>query len=155
VTPSAPPERELARRLVVREIGEQDTPTATLAATDRVLRQLDEHLARWFGRDGSRAVLARGLDRARAAHPLLTDATLARSDERLLIALAERARDASPEEVREALMATIAAVIALLTRLIGGDMVARLVRQLEPDRTFERPAHDDTTKTPDEEAPSD
>ena len=46
------PEHELARRVLARLAGEHAAAAETVAATDRALRQLHEHLAHWLGRDG-------------------------------------------------------------------------------------------------------
>lgn len=127
----------MARRLLAAETGAHGTPGDAVAATSRVLGQLHEELAIWFGRDGSQAVLARALDRARAGHPaLLSDARLEFQGEHrrpTLSGLTELAGTHDPVEVTAALVALIAAVLALLGRLIGADLVARLVQQAWPN----------------------
>jgi hypothetical protein len=169
VTPTSSPERALARRLLARETGAHATPGEAVAASDRLLRPLHAQLAHWLGQDGSHAVLARALDRTRVGHPSLADATLDPRGERLLAVPADSIRDRDSAEVTEALVALISALLALLTRLIGADLVTRLLQQVWPNGTLddvwsETPgslpdevrmtARADEMRTPNEDAPS-
>lgn len=133
MTTSDSRENEIARRLLAREAAERDAPGGPVAAAERVLTKLHAHLARWLGADGSHAVLARALDRARPGHRALADARIEPRGERALTGLTTNAPAADVTEVSEALAAVIAAVITLLTRLIGADLVARLLQQTWPD----------------------
>jgi hypothetical protein len=141
VTATSPADRELARRLLACEAIETDTPTDS---ADRVLRRLHKHLASWFGRDGSHAVLARALDRTRADHPALADARLELGGERLLTGAHGQASENNLSDIGAALVALVAAVIGLLTRLIGPDMVMRLVDQVWPGAASDKPGEDVT-----------
>jgi hypothetical protein len=135
VTPASSPERALAHRLLAREGGAHATPGEAVAASDRLLRQLHAQLARWLGRDGSHAVLARALDRTRADHQSLAGATLDPRGPRLLV-VGESLRDRDPAEVTEALVVLLTAVLDLLTRLIGAELLSRLLLQAWPNGTI-------------------
>jgi hypothetical protein len=139
VTATSPADRELARRLLARETGEHWTPTDS---ADQVLRQLHTHLGRWFGSAGSDALLARALDLTRADHPALVDARLELGGDRLLTGVRAQAPDNNPADISAALVALVAAVIGLLTRLIGADIVMRLVEQVWPGAVSDNPVYD-------------
>ena len=72
------PDHELARHLLESESGGHDEPAEAVAAAERVLQRMHEHLARWFGPDGIHALLSRALAEARDAHPALADVQIAR-----------------------------------------------------------------------------
>jgi hypothetical protein len=136
VTPTPSPERALARRLLAREAGAHQAPGETVAAADGVLRQLHAHLAGWLGSDGSQAILARALDRTRVGHAALAGASLDVRGEPLLAVRTEHAGDRDPAEVTDAVVTLIATALALVTRFIGADLLARLLEQAWPNETF-------------------
>jgi hypothetical protein len=123
--------QELARLLLVLETPESPDARQAIAGAEQVLEQLRVQLARWFGADGAHALLARALDRARAEQPALASAVLESHGRVRLSSLAENSGD-SLEQLTSALTLVVAAVLTLLTRLIGADMVARVVQQAWP-----------------------
>lgn len=133
------PDHDLARRLLMREAGGSDETAAMLAAAERVLERLREHLARWFGPDGIDALVNRALSHARRDHPALADVRLVHDGEQLRMGPTDGGSARDPVEMAEALAALIAACIALLERLVGGDMVERLLHQLWPDELRKEP----------------
>jgi hypothetical protein len=131
VTPPSPYD-ETARRMLAREATGSDTQEAQIAAAERVLGRLQEHLLRWFGPDGFHAVLSRALATARKAHPALAHVRIEQRGEWRLAELAASAHKYHPADFRDALLALVAATLALLSRLIGDDLVRRLLQQAWP-----------------------
>lgn len=123
--------QELARLLIVLETPESPDAAQAIAGAEQVLEQLRVQLARWFGADGAHALLARALDRARAEQPALASAVLESRGRVRLSSLAKSAED-SLEHLTASLTLVVSAVITLLTRLIGADLVARVVEQAWP-----------------------
>ena len=123
---------ETARRLLASEATASDTQEAQIAAAERVLGRLQEHLLRWFGPDGFHAVLSRALATARKDHPALAHVRIEPRSEARLTELATNARTYRLAELHDALQALLAAMIALLTRLIGDDLVRRLLQEAWP-----------------------
>jgi hypothetical protein len=129
-TPS--PYDETARRMLAREATASDSPEAQIAAAERVLGRLQEHLLRWFGPEGFHAVLSRALATARKGHPALAHVRINPRGEAWLTELTANAHAYRPAELRDALVALVGATIALLSRLIGDDLVRRLLRHVWP-----------------------
>jgi hypothetical protein len=129
---------ELALRLLRRE-GASDSSgcTVVIAAADRVLRRLQSELGRWFGAEGFHALLLRALDRARVGNELLAGVRIpldgGDAEAHLLDGLFDGLRQEEPTAVLDATAAVVAATIALLGRLVGDDMAARLLQQSWPD----------------------
>ena len=129
-------EYAVARKLLAREVASELTPPDAFTATARILGDMHEQLALWLGRDGSQAVFARALDRARAHHAALAEVRLDFTEDSrriMLTAVGKSGSNPDRPEIAAALAAFIAAVIALLTRLIGAQLVARLLGQLLPE----------------------
>jgi hypothetical protein len=111
---------------------------AVVAAAERVLQHLRTHLARWFGSEGFRALLLRAIDRTRRPFPALAR-PLPPFEEGEgvgvlgLDELFDNLKSCSTQETRDATVALIAAVIALLGRLVGEDVAVRLVLQSWPE----------------------
>lgn len=128
-------EHDLARRLLASELVASGAPLDSIGACEGALRRVRERLARWLGPDGSDAVFARALDRARVAHPALADVRVsALADWSISASIAAKYMH-DPAAVTEALLVLMAGVLALLTQLIGGDLVDRLLHELSPDDT--------------------
>jgi hypothetical protein len=135
-TPSTPlPERALAQHVLSSEMRGRERPEESVAAAERVLGDLHAKFADWFGVDGSSAVLARAVDRARAQDPGLGEVTAGAYGEYHLDGLAERVEARDVAAVHETCVALLAAVFALLARLIGFDLVSRLTLQIWPERS--------------------
>jgi hypothetical protein len=125
------PDHELARRLLESESGGREEPAEIGAAAERVLQRLHEYLARWFGRDSIQALLTRALAEARDAHPALAAVEIAPDRVLHLKGLSAGSTNAGDAvETTAAVVALISSTVAVLTRLIGEDMVARLLDQI-------------------------
>ena len=138
---------EIARSLLEREARALGAPDDFVGAAESVFRRLHDHLARWFGFEGYDALVARTIDRARVAHPVLRTASsspagsgngIARERARL-VGLAASLRSASGEESSAALVSLLGTFISLLGRLVGDDMAMQLILQSWPDDGMHSP----------------
>lgn len=97
-----------------------------LTAATRVLADLEHGMRRWVGVEGYGALLRRAVADTRPTHPALhavPGLPLAASD-------APFARSYGAEEVSAAMVALLAALMALLGRVIGDDLAAGLVEHI-------------------------
>jgi hypothetical protein len=117
---------DAARRLWARAAGNGSAPQEVGAAADRMCAQLRVGLGRWIGAEGYRALLERALGLARAEHPALGGLSCLGGDGAMMAAV--RAHGAG--EVTAGLVASVAALIELLGRIIGEEMAVRLVEQV-------------------------
>jgi hypothetical protein len=127
-------EHNLAGRVLTGALGAHFESADAVAATERALGQLHEQLTDWMGREGSYAVLARALDRARPSHPALADARVdfhGSPPRPRLTGLTGRVGD-DPAATLGALVSLLGGVLSLLTRLIGANLVSRLAQQTWP-----------------------
>ena len=99
------------------------------AATERVFGRVSANLSRWFGVDGTDALFARALTRAKADNPALATVRYSRQSGIAVEGLSESAHIHGPGAVADAAAAILTALIELLGRLIGPDMAMRLVEQ--------------------------
>lgn len=137
--PPSPTADALARRLIAAAGVAQPGQSARtpLSASERALDDLAEALGRWFGPHGYHALLVRALAQARLEHPALADVTPGDPFSPALGGLAEAAAAHGAEAAVDAAQAVLAAVIALLGRVVGDDMVQYLV---EPRMDVTAPA---------------
>ena len=93
---------------------------------------MSENLSRWVGIEGSNALVARALARARADHPALSNVRYTSQSAVCLDGLAESARLHGAGAATDGVVAILTALIDLLGRLIGEDLAMRLVEQSVP-----------------------
>ena len=121
----------LARELVARAAKVTATSTTSgdsiRAASERTCRVLSRSL----GASGFHALLTRSLEQARQEHPLLVDLRVRKLPEAMLGGLPELDAAHGGPAVDAALGAMLVVLLELLGRLIGDDMVARLVDQAD------------------------
>lgn len=98
-----------------------------LGASVRALDRLSEALARWFGAFGYHALLARAFAHARLEHPALAGVTVGDPHSPALAGLEAATAAHGVDAVAKGAEAVLAAVIALLGRVVGDDMVPYLV----------------------------
>lgn len=119
--------QELTRRLVARASAGSEAPDgsalAVLAACERTYRELTRRL----GQTGSNALLTRALAQAQAAHPVLKEIRIAGTSKTSLDGVTEAVQAHGVSKVAAGLEATLENLLELLSRLIGADMVVRLV----------------------------
>lgn len=129
---------EVARRILARDslarahgTGSATAETAILAL-QRSCTRVTDALRNSMGDAGCAALLARALARTEGAHPVLKDLH-GRADEGIrLDSIAASANAHGVESVTAAIEALIGAVVDILTRLIGDDMVLRLLEHDGP-----------------------
>ncbi|HEY8176797.1 MAG TPA: hypothetical protein VIF32_13940 [Gemmatimonadaceae bacterium] len=125
---ATPTSLQIARRLLAREAapGKGREPKIDVATLQRTVASVSESLRDAMGEDGSTALLARALARTEAAHPALKK--MRRLNEGSIqldvVASIEAHNVATATAAVEALLA---ALIDILSRLIGEEMAIRLV----------------------------
>jgi hypothetical protein len=102
------------------------TPEEIAAAAEQGCARLRAVLTRWIGSDGYRALVDRALEQARAGHPAIAGLQCQAGD---MQGVAAAVGMHSAAEVREGILALVARLIDLLSRLIGEEMATRLVEQ--------------------------
>jgi hypothetical protein len=121
--------RDLTRRLIARAAAQAKTSNGAAppvyAATERACRQLSRSL----GPSGFNALLRRALAHTEIEHPLLKEIRLGRPTEPFLGGVTAIAATHGEAAVITALEAMLETLFGLLGRLIGDDMVPRLVEQ--------------------------
>lgn len=128
--------RQLTHRLISRApalgsapeiVASHETPDdvarAVVATSERACRELSRSL----GATGFNALLTRALKQAEGEHPLLAEIRLGRNADPILGNATEILRMHGAPAVVAALEAALETMFSLLGRLIGDDMVARLV----------------------------
>jgi hypothetical protein len=131
VTDTVSPEYALATRALAMEESRGD-PGDPVAAGDRALGRLRDHLVLWFGPDGVRALFARAISRAAVVHPMLAEVRPSPQDGRHLDRIATPAPGERTEYVREAMVMLLATLFALGSRLVGHDLVVLAANQIWP-----------------------
>ena len=127
-----------ARALAAEELGLTGSGDP-VAAGERALARLRQQLLLWFGPDGVHALFARAINRAAVVHPMLAAVRPSPHDGRQLDRLIHRPSATGDDDAREALTMLLAAVFALLARLVGSDLVELVTTQIWP----EDEGHDD------------
>jgi hypothetical protein len=139
---------EVARRILARDTlpavdgtGSAPPGTANLALQRSCIRVTDA-LRHSMGDAGCAALLARALMRTEGAHPVLKELH-GRGDEGIrLDGIAACADVHGIDTVRAAIEALIAALVDILTRLIGDDMAIRLLDHDGPQPRGRGGAHE-------------
>jgi hypothetical protein len=132
MTDTVSPEYALATRALAAEES-QGNSHDPVAAADRALGRLRDHLVLWFGPDGVRALFARAISRAAVVHPMLAEVRPSPQAGRHLDRIVAPEPDERAEYVREALVMLLATLFALLSRLVGHDLVVLAANQIWPD----------------------
>ena len=136
-------ERTLAELVLACERARHAGAADSLVAGEEALRLLSERLILWFGEDGVRALMARAINRASVNYPVLADVRPAPLDGRQLDRLGDGDGADASESLREALVELLRNLFVLLSRLLGIDLVSRLVSQVWPESAD---ASDDTSE---------
>jgi hypothetical protein len=129
MAPVTPTVQQMTSRLIAREPGSRDTPDATVAAAQAACERLNRELSRWVGANGSLALFTRALAEARAAHPVLAAIRVRTRSQASLEGVPETIQKHGAAATADGLTSLLATLLELLGRLIGDDMVMRLVEQ--------------------------
>jgi hypothetical protein len=125
-TPESTAARELARRLLERETAGATEAAGLGAAMQRAYTRVSRTLRRFVGDDGYRALLVRALVRADAKHAMWKD--VRRNDAaEIHLDVASAVDGHGAVMVGEALESLFAALVEILSDLIGADMVRNLL----------------------------
>ena len=119
--------RQLTRRLVARASENGAAPTHAAHAAQVASERACRDLARCLGQAGFNALLTRALAQAETEHPVLKEIRLDRHSEHMLGETAAIVEAHGARAVAAGLEAMLEAMFSLLGRLIGDDMVPRLV----------------------------
>jgi hypothetical protein len=130
-----PSVRELTRHLVGRAAPPGDGPDGALRAVHQACEMTYLALARSLGIAGTKVLLTRAIAQSRAEHPLLKEIRVGGQPEPGLEGVAELVAAHDAAAVTAALEAVLETLLGLLGRLIGNDMVPRLVEQDGPVET--------------------
>jgi len=123
---------DLARRLVARETANGDAADGAARAAQAACERTYRELTRTVGPTGSLALLTRALAQAQSKHPLLREVRIGRVSERALDGVTDALEAHGASDVAAGLEAVLEQLVNLLGRLIGYDMVPRLVEQNAP-----------------------
>jgi hypothetical protein len=135
---SSPAARTLARELLEREMtGGTETP-ALSAALSRLQTRASGNLRRSLGEDGYNALRARAMARMHAELPGLKDLGLLDADGVHLNDIVKAIDGHGAAVVNAAFESLLAALVDILSDLIGADMVRNLLDHDEPPRVADR-----------------
>ena len=121
--------QQLTSRLIAREEGTRDTPDALVGAAQAACERLNRELSRWVGANGSLALFTRALAEARAQHPVLAEVRIRTRSAASLEGVPETVQKHGAAATADGLTSLLVTLLELLGRLIGDDMVMRLVEQ--------------------------
>jgi hypothetical protein len=124
--------QELTRRLVAKAAAENGAAGATAHAYQIASERACRELSRSLGAAGFNALLTRSLALAEADYPLLKGVRVGRSGETMLGGLDDLVAQNGAPNVDAALECMLATMLGLLGRLIGDDMVPRLLERIVP-----------------------
>ena len=117
-----------------------------VAAGERVLQRLNEHLVRWFGPDGVDALTYRAVERTQKSYPAMAQVRHQTHVPLQLTSVLEGV-DAvggpSSAELVESIASLIATILSLIGRLVGDDMTRHLVMQIWPESSGDELSNND------------
>ncbi len=123
----------LARRLVMIEARGLDRPEELAEAGERAWERLRRRLTVLIGPEGFDALFARALALSRSDYPMLAGIQYEAANGYGLTGLREIAHERAPTDVLNATVIVTANFLAVLARLIGVDLVVRLMREAWPE----------------------
>ena len=123
---------ELARRLVAREVA-QEEPGAGVFAAQAACEQTYRAFARSVGAAGAHMLLSRALGKTSLTHPLLKNIRIEGMSELGMRGVSDIVRNHGEHATTAALQALLETFLGLLSQLIGEDLVAKLTEQIAPD----------------------
>lgn len=139
MTADRPAVQQLTRRLIDRE-APGDTPAKQAAAVHSACERVAHDLSRWVGTHGCEVLFTRALTESRTEHPVLATIRVRSELEPGLDGVPESIQANGAAETATALESLLVTLFELLGRLIGDDMVMRLLGR----GVQENPQSDDT-----------
>lgn len=133
-SPRIPDSVHTARRLLASDAppAGEESQAAIAAALQQTCLRVCGNLSDSFGDDGCNALFARALARAEAQHPTLRELRRAGQDTIHLEGVAGTAALHGVVPVSAAIEALLAALIDILSRLIGEDMARQMIDNEAP-----------------------
>jgi hypothetical protein len=123
---------DLANKIVAAEVGDPSSAEQVAAAAVTICEDLTRGLAGIVGRVGIQTLLDRSLTLTRAVYPWIASAG-ASSDASRWAPLHDCLAEQDAATAHEAFTAFLASCVALLGRLIGDALVARLLHDIWPE----------------------
>ena len=120
----------MVHRLVARDAASGDVPEHAVTTVVEVCERTYAELGRWLGSSGSHALFTRVLAQTRRAYPAVGSIDVRGGSEPRLEHVAEAVRIHGAAAVAHALGEALVALLALLERLIGDDLAARLLERV-------------------------
>jgi hypothetical protein len=118
-------------RAAAKQLVAGDSPARVAARVVQACEQLTHHLARLIGELGTRTLLARSVALMSARRPWLAN-TLPAAAEPPWAALRTAMELQDPNTASEAFVDLLSTFVGLLARLIGDELVARLLQEVWP-----------------------
>ena len=119
--------RELAAQLIARR---RDGPDDHAGNPEAIaLERLSAELCRWVGEEGCRVLLGRALTSAQRGRPALADLRVGSGSPPLIEGVREGVETHGPAAMASGIEETIIGMLALLRRLIGGDLTFRIAER--------------------------
>jgi hypothetical protein len=125
--PESSSARDIARQLLARSIADSGQPKDVAVAMQRVCTRASDNLRSSVGDDGYNALLVRSLRRTEGEHPILADIRRISDTGIHLDGVVASAETHGLPAVTAALEALLAALVDILSGLIGADMVLNLL----------------------------
>ena len=121
--------RELTRRLITRAAAGRTGPDAAVVAAASACELACAELSLSLGPPGFDALLRRALAQSEREFPFLAALRVRRHAEHVFDGVASLSEENGPDNVAAALESVLDSMFASLGRLIGDDLVARLVER--------------------------
>lgn len=125
--------RAVAAAIVRSVTSGDDEDSEQLRAADHILGSLQDELIRLIGPTGFHALLDRSFHRAAAQQGLAVRTRPPSTPADYMRSFHDNMRSVPPNDLHDALIAVLAELLSLLTRLIGADITAGLVHRTWPD----------------------
>lgn len=129
MTSESPSTRELTRRLVTRAAAGRTGPGADALSTQAACELACAELSLSLGPPGFNALLRRALVQAEPTYPFLSALRVGRHPEHVFDDIAGNIEEQGSSVVAAALETVLESMFTSLGRLIGEDLVARLVER--------------------------
>ncbi|MDB4892946.1 MAG: hypothetical protein JWL61_4801 [Gemmatimonadetes bacterium] len=129
---------ELTRRLVANAAAQNGATGVNARASHIASERACRDLSRSLGVAGFTALLTRALSQAELDHPLLKGIHLGHGSEPVLNGLDDLVAQHGGSKVDAGLESMLATMFGLLGRLIGEDMVPRLLERVAPIETHDK-----------------
>lgn len=133
--------RSVAVAIVESETNEEQDDTQQLEAAERILAAFQDEIVRLIGDTGFHALLDRSFHRSAADQGIAAQARPPTRSADYLRKLRDNIHSVPSTDSYSAMIAVLTELLSLLTRFIGADITAALVRRTWPHLAWLTPAH--------------